>query len=447
MKWFERRARCAPAKLSASAIILLAGVATGPAVAAAGVTGNYASPNGSGADCTEQSPCDIRTAVDSAGFEEDVKLFPGSYELGSQSLAIDNQNDVSPVDPDASFGPPILRSSAPGFAVQVVGDDSSLRDAVIVSASTQASLLLTGSGTPRAERVAAINQGSFDTNTQQETGNGCNLQSGVLRDSLCWGNGTSPSGFSDGIEISGYSSTLGGTLRNVTAYSDQGSGIYLGAFGSDGSTVLDARNVIFQGGGSESDIQVFGDSGSTVEADIDYSNFDSVLDLAADSEVPAAGSASNQLAPPVFSEPANGDFRQAAGSPTIDAGTGAASELGMLDLDRHDRIQGQAIDIGAYETAGPPPDTTAPAVRITKGPAKRTTRRVATFRFTASDDAGDVIITCRLDGKPPRGCSSPKTYRNLKPGRHTFAVTASDEAGNTATKRYAWKVLKRKRRG
>ena len=39
-------------------------------------------------------------------------------------------------------------------------------------------------------------------------------------------------------------------------------------------------------------------------------------------------------------------------------------------------------------------------------------------------------FVCRLDKKRPRPCTSPKTYKKLKPGRHVFRVFAVDEAGN-----------------
>lgn len=37
---------------------------------------------------------------------------------------------------------------------------------------------------------------------------------------------------------------------------------------------------------------------------------------------------------------------------------------------------------------------------------------------------------CKLDRKPFKKCSSPKTYKKVKPGKHVFRVRAIDKAGN-----------------
>ncbi len=93
----------------------------------------------------------------------------------------------------------------------------------------------------------------------------------------------------------------------------------------------------------------------------------------------AAGTNGNQIADPVFTDSAGGDFSEAAGSPTIDAGTASVPSLGLLDLARIARIRGSAPDIGAYEYVAPP-DARAPNVRIVsapKGTIKTRNRSVA----------------------------------------------------------------------
>ena len=51
----------------------------------------------------------------------------------------------------------------------------------------------------------------------------------------------------------------------------------------------------------------------------------------------------------------------------------------------------------------------------------------ATFRFKSSK-AGSTF-RCRLDRRKFRNCRSPKSYRNLKRGRHVFRVAAVDDHG------------------
>ena len=75
-----------------------------------------------------------------------------------------------------------------------------------------------------------------------------------------------------------------------------------------------------------------------------------------------------------------------------------------------------------------PPDTDAPQTAITKAPPQRSTRSWAKFRFI-SDDSGSAFF-CKLDRRPFRLCRSPRIYRHLRPGRHTFKVKAVDAAGN-----------------
>ena len=89
---------------------------------------------------------------------------------------------------------------------------------------------------------------------------------------------------------------------------------------------------------------------------------------------------------------------------------------------------------------GPAADTDDPQTAIGKGPKRKTEKTKATFAFSA-DEPGSTF-ECKLDRKPFAACTSPKTYKKLKPGKHTFQVLATDPAGNadeTAAK-LKWKV-------
>jgi trimeric autotransporter adhesin len=77
-----------------------------------------------------------------------------------------------------------------------------------------------------------------------------------------------------------------------------------------------------------------------------------------------------------------------------------------------------------------PPDVTAPATSLRRAQINQANRR-ATFRF-ASGEPGSTF-SCRLDQKKITPCTSPKTYKKLKPGKHVFRVKARDRAGNLDT--------------
>ena len=84
-------------------------------------------------------------------------------------------------------------------------------------------------------------------------------------------------------------------------------------------------------------------------------------------------------------------------------------------------------------------DTIAPDSNIDSGPAALTNATGATFAF--SSEAG-VTFTCSLDGGAYTGCSSPQAYSGLADGSHTFAVLATDSAGNTdaSAETFTWEI-------
>jgi predicted phage tail protein len=89
----------------------------------------------------------------------------------------------------------------------------------------------------------------------------------------------------------------------------------------------------------------------------------------------------------------------------------------------------------------PDPDTTAPTVSITGGPAagSSTTATGASFSFSSSEPG---TFSCRLDaGAADESCASPKAYSGLSVGEHTFTVRATDAAGNvSAAQTRTWTV-------
>ncbi len=86
--------------------------------------------------------------------------------------------------------------------------------------------------------------------------------------------------------------------------------------------------------------------------------------------------------------------------------------------------------------------TPDPVVKLGGHPPKTTQNAMA--RFVFSTGATGAGFKCKLDKGAYKACRSPKTYKKLKPGSHSFAVvaTAGGEQGKPA--KFSWKVLKPK---
>ena len=109
------------------------------------------------------------------------------------------------------------------------------------------------------------------------------------------------------------------------------------------------------------------------------------------------------------------------------------------------------INVSACSPAISYQELTPATATITKSPKAKTKSKTATFEFSA--DATGVKFECELEGKkvkPPLNefapCTSPQTYKKLKPGKKTFTVHATDAAGNAgADATFSWKVKKKRK--
>jgi hypothetical protein len=164
----------------------------------------------------------------------------------------------------------------------------------------------------------------------------------------------------------------------------------------------------------------------------------------------------------MFADPALGNFRLRPGSPAIDAGAADALS-GATDFDGAARIQGSAVDLGAFESApqAPPVSPVAPAAdgaaAPPASPAARdliapvlsaiSVRRRSTLRYRVSESAQVTIRLARrvtktrfrkietLTRGARLGVNSTKLTARMKrhvlaPGTYRITLVARDQAGN-----------------
>jgi hypothetical protein len=129
--------------------------------------------------------------------------------------------------------------------------------------------------------------------------------------------------------------------------------------------------------------------------------------------------------------------------------SGACSGTGACSVTMsEDRTVGAGF---ALEPDSPGPvDTAAPETSIDSGPSGKvkTKKKKAKVTFEFSSSESGSSFECFLDGESLGACASPKRIK-VRPGKHTFSVTATDAAGNedaTPAQRKFKVVRKRGRR-
>ena len=388
----------------------------------------YAEPGGNGpvGTCPQADPCSLQSALEdpSVNNGDEVILLPGDY-VETESLQANDGLDVHGVA--GAPRPRIFNSGVQGLLV------------ASFSAPTRiAHLELYHSGV--GQGIGAIS-GVFEDVFVRSSKSQCDCHGfgsgGVVRNSVCWG--VNADGIVCSCGGSGFDSTT--TLRNVTLIASGAGKAAIHSWPSGGAKIrYEARNVIANAEFADLFAEAQ-DSSSVASIDLDFSNFDSVqTSPQAGSSASQPGSASNQTAAPVFVDAASGDFHQASGSPTVNAGT-EADGIGDADIDGEPRIQGHAPDIGADES---PFDTDPPDTQIVKGPKKKTKKRKAKFQFAADEAAS---FQCSLDGRDFAPCGANAKFK-VKRRRHTLAVRAVDAGGNVdpTPAEAKWKVKKKRKK-
>ncbi len=154
-----------------------------------------------------------------------------------------------------------------------------------------------------------------------------------------------------------------------------------------------------------------GSNGGPGNIAVTHSNFETVVPVNGGQVIDGGG---NQSAAPLFVDAEGGDYREASGSPTIDAGI--AGQLGPLDLTGNSRTLGSAPDIGAYEfvPAPQPPVAAAGALESLK---------LSKARFRAAKGGEAILSAARKKGKHRRSpVGTTVTYSLSAAGTVSFSV-------------------------
>ena len=494
--------------------MLAASVLAVPATTAYATT-RYAAPFrllfGGAAPCTDSArPCTLPTALAAAVSGDDVSLAPGNYrqavfagfltfEPFSNTLQVPSgvtAHGQSPADL------PVIHSRVDSQAEAGVelASGATLRDVAIEGTSTDATpiaySLSVGSGA-LADRVKVRTTAAANALLIA-----CSMGAGMIRDSLCLGTGSAAGGTVAGVSGSTLNATF--SLNNVTVITTVPNSDAIRTGTSSGVTTMTVSNVIARG--TKSDLFVrAGLSGGNATMNVDHSNWvTQSVSAASGGTAKLVHTGPNQngatAAEPLFVDAPNGDYREAAGSPTIDAGVVDPTANAPLALGGANRWIGKTTDIGAFEfdpaSVTPPPTPGEPPAAPVGGPsdppgdhiAPQLTRLTLARSFTrakgtklrfALSEAAQVSLTfsqprtgrrvgsaCRRTTKrnrrrPPCRVANVRgrivlngkqganevlfkgrlsARRQLAGGRYTLSAVAVDAAGNAsaaATRRFA----------
>jgi hypothetical protein len=420
------------------------------APASAGVT-RVVSPSSSRTTdpCTTDMPCRLDYAMGRSVSRDDVSLLPGDYyDSGTTPWSVlPRLPAYTSIHGTVGEPLPVLHGHLIENGSFLKLDGATARDLAVVMDTSGIYLTVSGLhlvNNAAAERVQVhVTSAAIDSVVTP-----CRMENtGTLLDSICIGDGTQ--GYVSALNVDSTSGSSAGDVRNVTAVSTARAGIGIRVQTSTGNSALNATNVIARGDGADIDLAAYYGAG-TARLAIDHSNWRAIRDTGVGTHELQLG-LGNQTewaaATPLFVDAAAGDYRQAPGSPTIDAGAIAGNS--PFDFAGDPRAIGAGLDIGADEFFPPPLATTDPATAVAEHAAtlngtvtpmgdSATVRfeygSTAAYGFTAAapDLAAaetDAPVTATLAGLSP---ATIYHYRLLATTTRGGTATGADRTFRTA---------------
>jgi hypothetical protein len=338
--------------------LVVAAASSGAAAIAApsGATATvfYVSPTGTGTTCSAAAPCGLRTGLSTATPGSSVQLGPGSYRTPATAFtqALNDGGDAVYIHGEAGEPAPVIYSKAPNALG--LSPESRLSHVVVVSAGSGYGLSALGATVDHVE-VWVSAAGAI----------ACSVQ-GTISDSICSSSGNG------GVAMS-YSNdaaspvTSNAVVVGVTALATGagGIGIHLTA-GHHVTYQVTATNTITVG--TKYGVEAEATTASSY-AIVKLDHCDAGQLRATFPQGTATISSTNNVDdPPVFVDPAAGDYRVKKSSPTVDAGADVAG--GDTDLAGNPRVLGSAPDIGAFELPEKPDVKKFKVGKVTKHAAR-----------------------------------------------------------------------------
>ncbi len=416
----------------------------------------YAAPNGtkSGSCKSSAHPCDLVHAVAVVQPGDDLTVDPGNYIPGvSYQLPPGSVKNVpgplqlfTPITMHGKPGaarPTIICPAAQNFACDLAPGGGTLQGIDFVGSGYDQSVLGLDFTIVQDIDVSAgpadLVGGLPGQSNPVWVSTGVYLSGGTIRDST--------------VRITAPDSTAlqgSGTVRNSTIWAtgagDVGMGVSSESDDEFQSFRLTAVDDIIHGDsgptGTGVDVEATADGKGNAKVTLsrcDYATIDAIHPSTGAATITAPGTAGNRSAPPLLVNPAGGDLRELAGSPTINGGVNSPAN-GLTDFDGNLRLVGARTDIGAYEFVPLPVVKALPATAI--GPHRATLRGLVTpkggltsawFLYGTTKALGTMtVVRTQGNGLTPKALTAKLTGL-AHHTRYYFEVVAADDRGTVTT--------------